>query len=412
MAQIALGRVDEGVELLRRAIEIARAEDDLDNLGAAYSNLADLLYLAGRGAEALRVAREGLEAVPRRIVRLHEWLTLTVALLAHEIGDWELMRAHLLPATMLLDRRAIFRLLVEAEVALGEGRDDDAARRLEEAEPLVEASSEPQWIGWFGALAGELHRRRYDLPAARAAVEHALDRLEVCTDDVMRIARASAVGARVEADLARRAKDLRERAEERDALARLDIHVSRLDAAAQEGGPVERAWLAVGRAERSRGRARNDPKLWREAAREWGEIERPYQAALMRWREAEAEVERGHREAAAPAARAAVAEARELGARWLDDEASALAQRARLQLEAQDDAAPVAASEDEEPFGLTPRERQVLALIAEGATNRQIGAALFMAEKTASVHVSRILGKLGVRSRTQAAAVAHRLHLT
>ena len=53
----------------------------------------------------------------------------------------------------------------------------------------------------------------------------------------------------------------------------------------------------------------------------------------------------------------------------------------------------------------------MLALIAEGATNRQIGASLYMAEKTASVHVSRILGKLGVRSRTQAAAVAHRLHL-
>ena len=65
----------------------------------------------------------------------------------------------------------------------------------------------------------------------------------------------------------------------------------------------------------------------------------------------------------------------------------------------------------EDPFGLTSRERQVLALVAEGATNRQIGAALFMAEKTASVHVSRILSKLGVRSRTQAAAVAHRLHL-
>ena len=65
-----------------------------------------------------------------------------------------------------------------------------------------------------------------------------------------------------------------------------------------------------------------------------------------------------------------------------------------------------------DPFGLTPRERQVLALMAEGATNRQIGAALFMAEKTASVHVSRILSKLGVRSRTQAAAVAHRQRLS
>jgi len=63
------------------------------------------------------------------------------------------------------------------------------------------------------------------------------------------------------------------------------------------------------------------------------------------------------------------------------------------------------------PFGLTPRELQVLALIADGATNRQIGASLYMAEKTASVHVSRILTKLGVQSRTQAAAIAHRQHL-
>jgi DNA-binding NarL/FixJ family response regulator len=107
--------------------------------------------------------------------------------------------------------------------------------------------------------------------------------------------------------------------------------------------------------------------------------------------------------------------ARGLGSRWLSDEVTALAERARL--ETADGAASPSARESssdnghEDPFGLTPRERQVLALLAEGATNRQIGAALFMAEKTASVHVSRILSKLGVRSRTQAAAVAHRQRL-
>jgi DNA-binding NarL/FixJ family response regulator len=53
----------------------------------------------------------------------------------------------------------------------------------------------------------------------------------------------------------------------------------------------------------------------------------------------------------------------------------------------------------------------VLALLAEGATNREIGATLFMAEKTASVHVSRILAKLNARTRTEAAAVAHRHRL-
>ena len=89
--------------------------------------------------------------------------------------------------------------------------------------------------------------------------------------------------------------------------------------------------------------------------------------------------------------------------------------RARLRLDGAPEPAAAADAADgddqDDPFGLTPRERQVLALVARGATNREIGAELFMAEKTASVHVSRILSKLDVRSRTQAAAVAHRLGL-
>ena len=61
---------------------------------------------------------------------------------------------------------------------------------------------------------------------------------------------------------------------------------------------------------------------------------------------------------------------------------------------------------------LTPREREVLALLADGRTNRQIADALFISAKTASVHVSNILAKLGVANRGEAAALAHRLHLT
>ncbi|HVX34240.1 MAG TPA: helix-turn-helix transcriptional regulator, partial [Solirubrobacterales bacterium] len=112
----------------------------------------------------------------------------------------------------------------------------------------------------------------------------------------------------------------------------------------------------------------------------------------------------------------------ELGSEWLAAEVAGLIARARLPTGAAvaADSAPDgarrdgngAASAPEDPFGLTPREHQVLAMLAEGATNREIAASLFMAEKTASVHVSRILGKLGVRSRTEAAAVAHRLALT
>ena len=58
---------------------------------------------------------------------------------------------------------------------------------------------------------------------------------------------------------------------------------------------------------------------------------------------------------------------------------------------------------------LTPRELDVLSLLAEGRTNKEVAAALFISPKTASVHVSRILAKLGVRSRVQAVAVAHRV---
>ena len=60
------------------------------------------------------------------------------------------------------------------------------------------------------------------------------------------------------------------------------------------------------------------------------------------------------------------------------------------------------------PSGSRPASARCSSSLAGGATNREIGAQLFMAEKTASVHVSRILAKLDVRSRTEAAAVAHR----
>ncbi|HSB85981.1 MAG TPA: helix-turn-helix transcriptional regulator, partial [Ilumatobacteraceae bacterium] len=63
---------------------------------------------------------------------------------------------------------------------------------------------------------------------------------------------------------------------------------------------------------------------------------------------------------------------------------------------------------DVSPHGLTPRERHVLALVSRGASNRQIAEELFISEKTASVHVSNIVRKLGVGNRAEAAALAHR----
>jgi DNA-binding NarL/FixJ family response regulator len=63
-------------------------------------------------------------------------------------------------------------------------------------------------------------------------------------------------------------------------------------------------------------------------------------------------------------------------------------------------------------FDLTARETEVLALLAQGDSNRQIARALFISDRTVAVHVSRILAKLGVRNRTEAATTGARLGLT
>jgi len=98
-----------------------------------------------------------------------------------------------------------------------------------------------------------------------------------------------------------------------------------------------------------------------------------------------------------------------MGAVPLLDDLLALARRARL---AVDDDRPAEAAEPAAvPFGLTEREREVLALVAAGRSNGQIASALFISPKTASVHVSNILAKLGVTGRVEAASVAYRLGL-
>jgi DNA-binding CsgD family transcriptional regulator len=225
-----------------------------------------------------------------------------------------------------------------------------------------------------------------------------------------RIAAVAAVGVRVEADAAQRARDVRDAEAEQRARRRGAAMLERVELAASASGPVERAELASARAEDARAAGREDPGAWDEAARAWLELSRPYPALYARLRLAEALVVRDDRAAAADVATAGRGEARRLGSEWLVEAFGSLAARARLRLGGEPAPALDATGEEpeEHPFGLTVREQQVLALVARGATNRQIGAELHMAEKTASVHVSRILAKLDVRSRTEAAALAHR----
>ncbi len=158
------------------------------------------------------------------------------------------------------------------------------------------------------------------------------------------------------------------------------------------------AWLARMEAEAARLAGRAEPALWAAAVGAFG-YGHVYEEARCRWRLAEALVAAGDRDAALAPLTAAAATARSLGAAPLLDAVTALARRARLEL-------PGAGRVVDAAAVFTPRETEVLALLARGRTNRQIGRELYISEKTASVHVSNILAKLGAGSRTEAVAVA------
>lgn len=155
-----------------------------------------------------------------------------------------------------------------------------------------------------------------------------------------------------------------------------------------------RAWALRAEAEWHRVHGRLDADLYRQVAEafDYGFV---YEAARARWRLAEALLSAGEREAALAAYEQAHKVATDLKAtpflRALDD----LGRRARFTSSAGDGA-------------LTPREVEVLALVTDGLTNREIAERLYIAQKTVSVHVSNILGKLDVSTRTQAAAAARR----
>ena len=129
-----------------------------------------------------------------------------------------------------------------------------------------------------------------------------------------------------------------------------------------------------------------------------------YALAYARFRNGEAiMVATGDRDAATSELGSAHGTARPLGARPLRDLIERFARRARVDIGA--------AVTPPTGFGLTSREHQVLDLMAQGASNRQIAEGLFISEKTASVHVSNIIRKLGVSSRGEAAWVAYRAGL-
>jgi DNA-binding CsgD family transcriptional regulator/tetratricopeptide (TPR) repeat protein len=200
-----------------------------------------------------------------------------------------------------------------------------------------------------------------------------------------------------------------ERVEDADVVARLvaDAHgvLDRRGDALASWGPESRAWEARLNAELLRWRwaADIDPPtagelidIWREAVDRFETYGAPYELATVRARFATLLTATGDAEGAREQIAAATEAARALGAEPLLQLMGAPVRTAAVPT-----SAPARAA-------LTPRESEILALVAEGRSNGEIGRQLFISTKTVSVHVSNILGKLGAAGRTEAAAIARR----
>ncbi len=185
----------------------------------------------------------------------------------------------------------------------------------------------------------------------------------------------------------------------------IEPHVpsTHLDSYVGSSSPAARAYRALTDAEGLRRDGAPAVAGWQAAVAAWSEATDAWPLAYARFRLGEALCGVEDRAAAAGVLRSAATAAERMGAHPLLEEVRALARRARVPLD--DAAAPPSSGT---PFGLTEREREVLALVAAGRSNGQIATTLFISPKTASVHVSNILAKLGVAGRVEAAALAHR----
>jgi DNA-binding CsgD family transcriptional regulator len=296
-------------------------------------------------------------------------------------------------------------------IAVYRGELEQAARYLEVSRGISGHHFDVQQKLMLTLREIELQHARGDLAAARAGVQRAVEKPEGL------LARVGwplvGLGLRIEADAATLARDRRDRAQVQAALARAG-DLERFAEGLEVGNPAARAYARLAVAERARVAGEPSPEAWQAAVEAWRAAGEPHPLAYSVLRLAEVQLAAGDRAAAGESVREAAEIARTLGAQPLVAEAEALARRGRLEIDGDRAGAGTAAGarDPADRFGLTDREREVLRLVADGRSNPQIAAELYISPKTASVHVSNILGKLGVSGRVEAAAVAHRLGLT
>ncbi|MEA2271927.1 MAG: hypothetical protein QOI98_635 [Solirubrobacteraceae bacterium] len=406
-----LGEPAAAVAHLVRARQIAQEVGDLDDLARAYLNLSEMLARPlNRMDEALELAREGIE-LSRRVGLAGDYgvsLQTNAADVLFWLGRWEEAAEvlHAAEERNPIEMAAIDLHQVHAKLHVGRGSYDEAAGHLECARRLMVKTVDPQYQAELRTREAELALWQGRPADARAAVAAGL-RVLIGTDDVWFQGPLLWLGVRAQADAA---ADQLPVGEEHGGLDLLEQ--AREIVAASERGTrfvpaVTLAYALLCEAETARG----EPESWQRAANAWDALGHPFPAAYARWRLAEALLARRRGREGADALGAAHTAAELLGAAPLARELTLLARRARVELS---NGGPPEPAEEDDPgaqFGLTRREREVLRLVSEGHTNREIAQALFVTEKTAGAHVSNILAKLGVRSRLEAATAAQRLGL-
>jgi DNA-binding CsgD family transcriptional regulator/tetratricopeptide (TPR) repeat protein len=423
-AQVDSGSFEAAVVSLREACRLAEQHADLDALGRAYGWLGDALMQAGRLEDAVEASLSGRGPL-RRLGLAGQWqdnfLMVLAAKALFKLGRWDEANGLATQALAKAQPEQVFVFLTVATLEVARGEFPAAEAHLTTIkERALSLAGMPSHARQHAALVAELRVWQGRLEEARAAVRGGLDRVAK-TDERMRSGRLLCLGMRIEADQAELGRARHNQGEVQTAVRAAAALASR--AAAKAPNPLmpkatpilaTPAVAALFEGERARLEGRSDPVQWQKAATAWLALGRPYPAAYAQWRQAEALLaSRAPKAQAEETLRAAHAVAVRLGAAPLRHELELLAQRGRVRLEAP---AEPAAAEPEGPsmaasLGLTRREAEVLTLVAQGRTNRQIGQELFIAPKTASVHVSRILAKLGAAGRGEAAAIAHRLGL-
>ncbi|WP_404793886.1 helix-turn-helix transcriptional regulator [Streptomyces tendae] len=407
------GQIDAGLTEMFQVRDLVVAKDRSVVVARSHVNLPSSLESVGRSRDALGILREGVDLTRRMgLLESEAWVWGNLAESLISLGRWDeaLEAADRAGAPGRSPAPRGGAALKRAAVALARGEREEAARLVAEARAAY-GSHDP------------MPQHRLPLAALTLGVAAAEGRLQDARAELVRVLDTgfppgtqrygwpllvSAAAAEADARALPTAEE--GRAGILDRLADAAKHLT-------TGAPVWVAHERWVRAELHRARGRDTPQVWSEAVTAFERLERPYDLARVRHRLAGALLATGGEDERARATellRLARTVADHLGARPLSEAVAVLGRRARLTLGRAAEPAPASVPPPADPaeaLGLTGRERDVLRLVSDGRTNRQIAEELFISPKTASVHVSNILAKLGVSGRGEAAAVAHRLAL-